>query len=224
MKPRLFDSWAPQYDQWFETPIGSLVKQYESALLLEMLCPLPGETILDVGCGSGIFTLDVINQKVKITGVDMSEPMLRNAVKKIPAHSFAGVCADMCALPFADNSFDKAFSMTAIEFVIDAKQAVAELDRVTRKGGIVVLTTLNSLSPWAERRLAAAKNGHTLFQKIFFRSPDDMRELVPSDTVVKTAIHFCKDSSPVDVPEIERTGDEEHADTGAFLAVQWKVK
>ena len=130
----------------------------------------------------------------------------------------------MCALPFADNSFDKAFSMTAIEFVKDAKQAVAELDRVTRKGGIVVLTTLNSLSPWAERRLKAAKNGHTLFQNIFFRSPDDMRALVPSDPVIKTAIHFRKNSSPADVPGIERTGDEEHADTGAFLAVQWKVK
>ncbi len=224
MKPKLFDSWASRYDGWFETPIGALVKQYESSLLLEMLNPLPGESILDVGCGSGLFTNDVMTKRVKITGVDLSQPMLRNAIDKIPAYAFTGTCADMCALPFADNSFDKTFSMTAIEFVEDAKKAVAELDRVTRKGGIVVLTTLNSLSPWAERRLVAAKNGHALFQKVFFRSPDDMRALIPSDPVVKTAIHFQKNSFPADVPLIERAGIKEQADTGAFLAVKWSVE
>ena len=221
MKPKLFDAWASQYDRWFETPIGTLVKQYESMLLLELLMPLPGEKILDVGCGSGIFTMDVLSSGATIDGVDISEPMLRKAVDKAEADVFSGVCADMCALPFADNSFDKVFSMTALEFIEDAKQAVNELDRVVRKGGTVVLTTLNSLSPWADRRMKAAKNGHTLFQRIFFRSPDDMRSLVPAGSVVKTAIHFRKEDSPAEVPEIERQGRRSHAETGAFLTVQW---
>jgi hypothetical protein len=48
-RDNLFDDWPDRYDDWFQTPIGSLVKQYECDLLLELLQPLRGETILDVG-------------------------------------------------------------------------------------------------------------------------------------------------------------------------------
>ena len=43
----IFDDWPEKYDQWFETPIGRLVKKYESELVLEMLRPERGERILD---------------------------------------------------------------------------------------------------------------------------------------------------------------------------------
>ena len=225
MTTTLFDKWTDRYDCWFETQCGILVKQYESELLLKLLNPLSGEKILDVGCGTGVFTIDVMALGSRITGIDISEPMLRKAVNKIdkiPRYAFIGICADMCALPFADNSFDKVLSMTAIEFIEDANKAVAELDRVTRQGGTIVLTTLNSLSPWAEQRRKAAENGHDLFQKIFFRSPDDMRTLVPANPVVKTAIHFQKEDCLSDIPEIERQGKKNNSDKGAFLAVKWK--
>ena len=221
----LFDKWTDRYDCWFETQCGILVKQYESELLLKLLNPLSGEKILDVGCGTGVFTIDVMAQGSRITGIDISEPMLRKAVNKIDKisrYAFNGICADMCALPFADNSFDKVLSMTAIEFIEDAKKAVAELDRVIRQGGTIVLTTLNSLSPWAEQRRKAAETGHDLFQKIFFRSPDEMRSLVPANPVVKTAIHFQKEDCLSEIPEIERQGKKNNSDKGAFLAVKWK--
>ncbi len=102
----------------------------------------------------------------------------------------------MLFLPFADERFDKAVSMTALEFVEDAKGAVADLFRVTKKGGVIVVTTLNSLSPWAARRKKAAAKGHLLFERMIFRSPDDMRAIVPVNGVVKTAIHFQKDDDP----------------------------
>ncbi|MDA3788596.1 MAG: class I SAM-dependent methyltransferase [Desulfobacula sp.] len=234
MTTTLFDKWTTKYDCWFETQCGILVKQYESELLLKLLNPLSGEKILDVGCGTGVFTIDVIAQGSRITGIDISEPMLRKAIHKIgkigsPVKTaeivttdFTGICADMCVLPFADNSFDKVLSMTAIEFIEDANKAVAELDRVTRQGGTIVLTTLNSLSPWAEQRRKAAENGHDLFQKIFFRSPDEMRSLVPANPVVKTAIHFQKEDCLSNIPEIERQGKKNNSDKGAFLAVKWK--
>ncbi len=218
---RLFDSWTTQYDKWFETPSGLLIKKYESELMLKLLDPLPGEKILDAGCGTGIFTLDVLERKAIVTGVDISCSMLEKAVDKTREKPFNCTCADLCCLPFADNSFDKVLSMTAIEFIQDAKKAVHELNRVTRKGGSIVLTTLNSLSPWAEQRKKKAEQGHSLFQNIFFRSPDDMKSLIKADPVIETAIHFMKDESLSRALEIESLGRRSGARTGAFLAVQW---
>ena len=67
----------------------------------------------------------------------------------------------MLHLPFQDNRFDKFLSVTAIEFIEDAGAAVQEAFRVTKPGGSIVVATLNRLSPWASRRIEAAKKGHT---------------------------------------------------------------
>lgn len=221
MATALFDTWGDRYDNWFATPTGQLVRWYEAELLLAFLDPQPGERILDVGCGTGIFTADVLKSGARVTGIDLSVAMLSRAVAR-GGRTFAGLCADMCALPFADNSFDRVFSMTAIEFVADGARAIAELNRVVRPGGRVVVTSLNSLSPWAvQRREKAAKEGHSLFEKARFRSPEEMRHLVSLPCMTKTAIHFLK-NDPVDkIAEIERKGMERNLETGAFLAIQW---
>lgn len=222
IKGRLFDNWPEKYDQWFETPIGALVKRYESELLLDLLRPAQGELILDVGCGTGVFTLDILSFDPYVIGLDMSLPMLARAGHKTREHSFHGVIGDMISLPFSDGSFDKVISMTAIEFVKDAQRAVKELFRVTRGGGRIVVTTLNSLSPWADRRIHEAKKGHSIFEKIIFRSPDEMRSIVSANAVLKTAIHFQKDDDPEKAPKIEHEGRKGGLMTGAFLAVRWE--
>jgi len=221
MATALFDTWTDRYDSWFATPIGQLIRWYEAELLLNFLEPQPGERILDVGCGTGIFTADVLKSGAWVTGIDLSAPMLSRAIVS-GGDKFTGLCADMCALPFADNSFDRIFSMTAIEFVADAGKAIAELNRVVKPGGRVVVTSLNSLSPWAEqRRRKAATEGHSLFEKAHFRSPEEMRSLIPAPCETKTAIHFLK-QDPVDkVPMIEQEGMRQDLETGAFLAVRW---
>jgi len=217
----LFDAWPDRYDNWFTTPIGRLVKRYETELLLEMLTPQADEFILDVGCGTGVFSTDVLSCGAQIVGLDISHPMLVRAAHKTADHQFVGVVGDMVSLPFPDESFDKVFSMTAIEFVVNAEQAVAELNRVVRRGGTVVLTSLNSLSPWAARRGKEAENGHALFQNITFRSPRELAGLAPGKPRVKTAIHFLKSEEPEKAVEIEREGDLKGKDTGAFVALTW---
>jgi ubiquinone/menaquinone biosynthesis C-methylase UbiE len=217
----LFDEWPDRYDNWFVTPVGRLVKKYETELLLDMLTPRQDECILDVGCGTGVFSMDVLSCGARIVGLDISHPMLVRAADKTADHQFAGVVGDMVSLPFPDESFDKVFSMTAIEFVVDAEQAVSELNRVVRRGGTVVLTSLNSLSPWAERRGQEAENGHTLFQNITFRSPDELTDLSPGKSKLKTAIHFLKSEDPEMAMEIERDGALRGKDTGAFVALTW---
>ena len=125
---------------------------------------------------------------------------------------------------FADGVFDKTVSVTAIEFLDDkdAREAVAAMFRVTRPGGLVVVASLNGLSPWSARRTAAAKQGHSLFAHARFRSPAEMRDLAPHPAAIKTAVHFQKDDDPAVARKMEMDGDARGLETGAFLAVRWE--
>lgn len=221
MKTALFDTWTEKYDSWFETPTGQYVRKYELELLLELLAAKERDLILDAGCGTGVFTRDVINQGAHVIGMDLSVPMVTKGARQMRGVNFSGLCGDMCALPFSDNSFDRVYSMTAIEFIPDAAMAIDELERVAKIGACIVVTTLNSLSPWAKRRIRKAKDGHSLFADIIFRSPDDMRLLIPEGGIIKTAIHFQKDEPVENIVQLEEAGNESGLETGAFLAAQW---
>ncbi len=223
-KGQLFDEWPEAYDRWFTTPIGSLARKYETELMLDLLKPKQGEIILDAGCGTGIFTTDILSSGSQVIGLDISLPMLIQAKKKLKEYPLWIILADMLNLPFPGSSFDKVVSVTALEFVEDAKGAIGELFRITKRGGCIVVATLNSLSPWASSRKAEAKERHTIFEKAIFRSPDELRSLASIEGVVKTAIHFQKGDPPERAVEIEREGRRKNLNTGAFVAVRWQKR
>jgi SAM-dependent methyltransferase len=100
-------------------------------------------------------------------------------------------------------------------------KAVQELFRVTRKGGLVVIATLNSLGPWAARRRDEAKRGHSLFQKVVFRSPEEFAALAPVKGEIRTAVHFAKDAGLDMAARVEEEGRRKGLNTGAFLAACW---
>jgi len=219
---QLFDSWAKKYDNWFTEPIGRLVKHYESQLLLDLLKPIAGEHILDVGCGTGVFSGDILASQAQVVGLDISLPMLSYGIRKLQDKHFHGIVGDLLELPFEDESFEKAYSITALEFITDAGTAVAELNRVTRRNGTIVLATLNSLSPWAQKRIKDARDDHSVFRNAIFRSPKELVDLVPGEPTVKTAIHFLKSDDPVLIPAIEAEGSQKQLNTGAFVALSWR--
>ena len=217
----VFDEWPEKYDQWFTTPIGSLVRKYESELILSFLKPATGEMILDAGCGTGVFTCDIISSGSQVIGLDISFPMLRRAREKSGSVRFHPIRGDISTLPFRAESFDKVVSVTALEFIEDAKSAVAELFRIVKKGGVVVVATLNSRGPWAARRREEAKRGHSIFSKAVLRSPEDLLSLSPVKGAVGSAIHFGKEDAPEKAVEAELEGQTIGSMTGAFAAVRW---
>lgn len=217
----IFDPWPEKYDQWFETPIGRLVRNYERELILRMLKPERGELLLDAGCGTGVFTSDFLEAGAKVVGLELSRPMLGRAMVKLRGQRFLPVQGDMRNLPFAEASFDKTVSVTAIEFVEEAKVAVEEMFRVTKPGGIILVATLNSLSPWAHRRGESGKKGHPIFSHALFRSPEEMAALSPVKGVIETAVHFEKTEDPDVAQEIEKADRERGLNTGAFVAACW---
>jgi ubiquinone/menaquinone biosynthesis C-methylase UbiE len=218
---QLFDDWPEKYDQWFATPIGRLVKKVEGELLFDLIKPKPGDLILDAGCGTGVFTLDLLHLGCPIIGIDLSMPMLLRAKQKARGYPFRIVRADLLSLPFSENSFDKVISVTALEFIEDGRGAIDELFRVTKRGGSLVVATLNSLSPWALQRKAEARQKHTIFERAIFRSPEELLSLTPIHGEIRTAIHFRKEENPELAPGIEQEGFEKRLNTGAFLAARW---
>ena len=179
--------------------------------------------ILDAGCGTGVFTTDFIAAGASVVGLDISSPMLRAAIRKAPQSAFSAILADMGRLPFKSNSFTKAVSITALEFIEDARNAIAELFRVTRPGGYVLVATLNSLSPWAERRRAKTVRGQRhILENAFYRSPEDLLALSPLPGVIRTAVHFQKDDDVVRAALVEERGRQRRLGTGAFVALRWQ--
>jgi ubiquinone/menaquinone biosynthesis C-methylase UbiE len=218
---QLFDDWPERYDRWFDTPVGKAVLEYELALVLDLLQPVRGERILDAGSGTGIFTREFLVRGADVVGLDISWAMLRWAKAKKEAIYHREVTADMALLPFADGVFDKTVSVTALEFIEDEKKAVAELFRVTKSGGSVVVATLNSLSPWARRRRESARQDHdSIFKRVFFRSPAQLLAATPVPGIVRTAVQFGKEDDPADLNRIELAG--QGRETGAFLAARWE--
>jgi ubiquinone/menaquinone biosynthesis C-methylase UbiE len=219
----LFDEWPERYDQWFRTPIGKLVREVEGELINRLLAPGPGERILDVGCGTGVFTVDFLAAGTDVVGLDISRPMLNLARKKTMGCAFFPVQGDLQYLPFSQNSFDRTVSITALEFIADAKSAIDELFRVTRPGGCVVVATLNSLSPWAACRTAKTLRGQRhILESAVFRSPNELLACSPFVGISETAVHFQKDDDPAEAMIIEQRGRLQKLDTGAFVAVRWE--
>jgi len=222
-EPMLFDDWVDHYDQWFSTPIGVLVKKFEAELIDQMLEPAEEENLLDAGCGTGIFTLDFLQKGARVTGIDISRLMLQKAISRCGRYAFYPIQGDILYLPFKDHSFDKTVSITALEFIASAKQAIAELFRVTRPGGLVVVATLNSLSPWTARRRAKTLMGQRhILENAIFRSPDELLSCVNLQGKAATCIHFQKDEDPRKAIEIECEGQRQNLNTGAFVAVRWQ--
>ncbi|MBU2251848.1 MAG: class I SAM-dependent methyltransferase [Proteobacteria bacterium] len=218
---QLFDDWPERYDRWFDTPIGKAVLRHESELILDMLRPGRGELILDAGSGTGIFTREFLARGADVVGLDISYAMLRRAADKNAALAGWQAEGDMAHLPFAESAFDKTVSVTALEFIADAGRAVAELFRVTKRGGVIVVATLNSLSPWAlQRRENARHDSESVFNRVIFRSPAELLAASPVAGVCRTAVHFGKEDNPLEFDRIEREGQGH--DSGALVAARWE--
>lgn len=102
-----------------------------------------GDRVLDLGCGPGFGTvelLDRVGATGSVVGVDRSPQMLEAAARRCTGHHNVTLHeADATALPVDDAVFDRALSVQVIEYVPEVTAALAELRRVLRPGGRVVV-------------------------------------------------------------------------------------
>ena len=122
--------------------------------LAERLRPRPGNRILDVGCGEGLAEVAIGRlhlSQVQLVAVDESAAKVQQARQETLSHNqrVAFAAADAVRLPFASGSFDSTYCVAVLQYVADIEAAVAELARVTRPNGRVVVVEPDNATRFA---------------------------------------------------------------------------
>jgi ubiquinone/menaquinone biosynthesis C-methylase UbiE len=142
--PDLTEAEARAYDAWFDKPWGAHAWAVELAAVDEVLPAQSGQTVVEVGCGTGRLVEFLAGRGAQVLGVDLSAGMLAVAYTRAPGRL---VRADARRLPLPDAVADATVTIATLEFT-DAAAVLAELARVTRPGGRIVALALNPNSPW----------------------------------------------------------------------------
>jgi phosphatidylethanolamine/phosphatidyl-N-methylethanolamine N-methyltransferase len=148
---RAYSRWAPFYDLIFDLPFhpGRL-----AAARAASEAAGAGGKILVVGVGTGL-ELGLLRRDARVTGIDVSEPMLKVARDRVARKRLAHVwdlrVLDAAAMDFADAAFDVALAPYVLSVVPDPARVLDEMWRITRPGGSMIV--MNHFA--AERGLRA---------------------------------------------------------------------
>lgn len=136
---------AGEYDAWYRTPRGAWIGDTEFELMRQLLKPEAGASLLDVGCGTGYFTRRFAGLgNLSVVGLDPNRSWLDFAQShRTGSEQYCIGTAE--ALPFPDRSFDLSISVAALCFMEDARLALQEILRITRKRFAVGLLNRRSL-------------------------------------------------------------------------------
>lgn len=133
---RAYKRWAPVYDITF-----GLIADAGRIRAVEHINRSSGR-VLEVGVGTGI-SLSRYRRHLRVTGIDLSPEMLERARERIARQRLGQVEAilemDASRMSFADDSFDVVVAMYVLTVVPDPARVMAELERVCRPGGEVII-------------------------------------------------------------------------------------
>ena len=164
---------ADAYDRFMGRYSVPLSREVADALELE-----PGQRVLDVGCGPGALTAELVRRlgAGSVCAVDPSEPFVAAAQERFPGVDIRLATAE--SLPYEDDAFDVTVAQLVVHFMADPVGGLVEMARVTRRGGTVAASVwdfageraplsvfwraVNQLDAQArdESGLAGAREGH----------------------------------------------------------------
>ena len=136
---------------------------------------IPGDKILDLGCGNGRFFKLLKDKDVNYIGVDFSEKLIEIAKKKYPKVKFQ--VADALDLPFPNNYFDKIYSIATLHHIPSKQfrlQLLKETRRILKPNGLLILTVWDLWQRCRTRSLIFKFN----LLKIFGKSKLDLRDIL----------------------------------------------
>jgi SAM-dependent methyltransferase len=143
----------PQYDvfadEFLEHARGGFYNaHYDRPACLELLGHVAGRTVLDVACGPGLYSEQLVARGAKVIGFDQSARMVELCRQRVPAGEFRvhDLAEPIDWLP--DKSVDLVLFALALEYIDDRTSALRELQRVLRPDGALVLSRQHPAGDW----------------------------------------------------------------------------
>lgn len=150
---RLLDRLRWEWREWHTPSRPSFQHEELDDALLNRIPWHPGERVLDVGCGNGVYMQELTDRQVNIQGLDLSIPSLLQARR----HGRPVVAASGEQLPIRSASFDTILCHKTMYVFASPDAALAEFSRVLRPGGRLVFSTSATRTPYALAQRAATR-------------------------------------------------------------------
>lgn len=166
---------AVDYERALKKPETKAAFELETRLMRTLLQPMRGESVLDIGCGTGACLLAFLEMGLQVTGLDPSTYMLDIAARNVGnrADLYRGYAED---LPFDDNSFNYTCLFTTLEFVDDPKKALQEACRVTKDR--IFIGVLNRYAIKSIQRRVKGMFSATIFNHAQFFSVWELKQMI----------------------------------------------
>ena len=149
---------SASYETWHEEQEAAADEHEAGApwhlATLRHLPNVHGKRVLEIGCGRGVFARELAERGADLVVADFSPAAVRLAEERLRDRGVETLVADIQAIPFPDDSFDVVISQETVEHVPEPERALAELVRVTRRGGTLILTGPNYLNLLGLYRIA----------------------------------------------------------------------
>lgn len=208
-----------------KTPRNDYIFARQKELVLDLIAPLAGERLLDIGCGTGN-NLQIFNEKwCSLTGIDSSADMLEVARQKYGDRAEL-ILADSRDIPFSDNEFDIVTIINFLEIADDPQKVIEEAIRVCR--GRVFIGFLNNYSFFGTRQSLKEAFGFRLSQKMRFFSFREIRNMVKDsldDTIIQWGSVIYFPSIVYDIfKELEEVFPLRKNPFGAFVGLTFPIK
>jgi len=130
------DLWGARARDWAENEVQQAPTYAEA---IRRVALAPGQRVLDVGCGSGVFLQAAAELGADVCGLDASAALIEIARERVPGAVLH--VGDMQSLPFADDDFDVVAGFNSFFFATDMVAALREAARVAKPGAPVVIQT-----------------------------------------------------------------------------------
>ncbi|MEA1964915.1 MAG: class I SAM-dependent methyltransferase [Candidatus Aerophobetes bacterium] len=181
---------AQNYDKWYESTEGKDADKKEKDLFLKLINPHKGQSLLEIGSGTGHFSFWLHSLGLGVVGVDSSSAMLRVAREKIKDNKISFIKADTEELPFSSRSFDLVALITTLEFVDSPEKILKEAFRVAKEK--IFLGVLVKWSFLAFKRRIKALFKSSVYREAKFYSVRELIKLVKRSAPEKVKIQYKK--------------------------------
>lgn len=134
-------SWG-KVSAWYDELLGDEDTYQKKVILPNLLRILDikkGDSILDVGCGQGLFSREMAMLGAEVKGIDISKELIAIAKARNNKNIFYTVGSASDPLPFEENYFDKAIIILAIQNIADAGKVFEGVKKVLKKDGSLIM-------------------------------------------------------------------------------------